>query len=282
MRLIHRLGIGSAILALLSTTAAVEHDAAAAPAVKAKQVIAFPGKQVMPIIMKGNYVLFPGQQAPYLKSGKLMVPAWGFAMAIGSIPAYRTVNKSVIIYSHGESVGNIRAGQKWAVFEGDLGFGIEPAPELVGGRMFVPATPILSGLKYYQWSVMLNQLNQKKLIINDKTFFSPLDGSDPAVTEPFPVETTVHPDPLYPLALGQNAQTEGTDTYQLELQNLSGQVIQAGQTELQLSAVNHDRKWTRLSVSPITKKLAKSEKLTLSIKLPQNTEYVTFRARITK
>jgi hypothetical protein len=238
-----------------------------------------PGDQVMPISMKGYYVLFPGERAPFLKSGKLMVPIRTFTDVIGAHLLYKPQTKRATVLLLGRSVANIKHGELSAIFDGDMGFSLGAEPELRNGRLFVPATPILSELKY-TWGVFSDVLDNLILGINDgESWDVLLSGMDPPMKiTPFPAESTIHPYPFYPSKLTQNRSGE---EYQLtlSLQNTSGSYISKGSSEMELIFVDSQNKTTVRTLQGPEADVPKGGKLSFDVSIPTVAEYVLFRSR---
>jgi hypothetical protein len=246
------------------------------------------GIQVMPISINGWYVLFPGNKSPFLRSGRLMVPIRAFSDIIGAHVEYNSKSKSVTIRSLGQSVSGIRAGQLGAVFHGDLGYSLGVKPEVHGGTMFVPAAPILRGLKSYSWEIMSNNVNKKTLLIKDKEQERLLWRIKPLLLNvPFPVQTTVHPSPFYPTVLSQaiiNGKGDAVKAYRLtiSIQNTSGAVIRVGTAEFELIYVDREGKTAVRKLTGPTMQILKAAQSMLTLDIPEEAGYVLFRSRTLK
>ncbi|WP_147306786.1 hypothetical protein [Paenibacillus taihuensis] len=141
------------------------------------------GKQLIPLLMNDQFVLFPGDKAPYLKNNKLMVPLHTFADTIGAIVTERTYpvvqqNKTMMKSSYKirplvsvDEVGGLREGIASAIYGGDMGYDLLAAPEYRAGDLYVPATPILRGLRYsYSYETRTVGRNHTALAVMDPTF----------------------------------------------------------------------------------------------------------------
>ncbi|SDW11353.1 hypothetical protein SAMN05518855_1001305 [Paenibacillus sp. CF384] len=190
-----------------------------APAVRAdSEAQTQAGKQVIPLLMNDQFVLFPGDKAPYLKNNKLMVPLHTFADTIGAIVTERTYpvvqqNKTIMKSSYKirpiasvDEVGGLRDGIASAIYGGDMGYGLPVAPEYRAGELYVPATPIISGLRYsYSYETRTVGRNHTALAIMDPTFdrlLSQVNIRDVHQPEYAPIMSDA-PYPLIPTALTQ-------------------------------------------------------------------------------
>lgn len=241
------------------------------------------GTQVIPIYMDGFYVLFPGDSAPFLKAGKLMVPIRPFAHAIGVGMTYDARGKYARVVSLGETITAIQAGNEIAVHEEDLPYSLGAAPEVRAGKLFVPAVPILNGLKGFQAEVNVNALNKPRLLLKDKKWGRPLSNLGPdMLTVPYPSSTTANYDPLFPLAIRQSL-TEGSHELTLLLQNSSGFKIAARDVQLEMIAVDANGSPHVQRMSGIKQdELTKAAKLSITLPIPAKAEYVLFRSRIVR
>lgn len=236
------------------------------------------GTQVMPLSYGGYYVLFPGKLAPYFKSGKLMVPIRAFSSAIGADLLYDALTNSVTVSLLDRSIGKIKAGQLEAEFNGEIKDSLEIAPEIKDGILFVPASPILEGLKTFRWETQFNNVNKLTLGIGARKgeeWAKP--EADRALT-PYPVETTAHPYPLYPCTL---TQTQSGKEYKLTLgvQNTSGFVIPKGNAELELVSVDSKGNSYYQTLKGPDSLTSKAGLLSFSVSIPAEAEYVIFRSR---
>jgi len=232
----------------------------------------------MPLSYGGYYVLFPGKLAPYFKSGKLMVPIRAFSSAIGADLLYDALTNSVTVSLLDRSVGKIKAGQLEAEFNGETEDSLGIAPEIKDGILFVPASPILEGLKTFRWETQFNNVNKLTLGIGARKgeeWAKP--EADRALT-PYPVETTAHPYPLYPFKL---TQTQSGKEYRLTLgvQNTSGFVIPKGNAELELVSVDSKGNSYYQTLKGPDSLTSKAALLSFSVSIPTEAEYVIFRSR---
>ncbi|WP_405175069.1 copper amine oxidase N-terminal domain-containing protein [Paenibacillus sp. FSL H8-0261] len=236
------------------------------------------GTQVMPLSYGGYYVLFPGKLAPYFKSGKLMVPIRAFSSAIGADLLYDALTNSVTVSLLDRSVGKIKAGQLEAEFNGETEDSLGIAPEIKDGILFVPASPILEGLKTFRWETQFNNVNKLTLGIGARKgeeWAKP--EADRALT-PYPVETTAHPYPLYPFKLTQ-AQSGKEFRLTLGVQNTSGFVIPKGNAELELVSVDRKGNSYYQTLKGPDVLTSKAALLSFSVSIPTEAEYVIFRSR---
>ncbi|WHY18845.1 copper amine oxidase N-terminal domain-containing protein [Paenibacillus sp. G2S3] len=236
------------------------------------------GTQVMPLSYGGYYVLFPGKLAPYFKSGKLMVPIRAFSSAIGADLLYDALTNSVTVSLLDRSVGKIKAGQLEAEFNGETKDSLGIAPEIKDGILFVPASPILEGLKTFRWETQFNNVNKLTLGIGARKgeeWAKP--EADRALT-PYPVETTAHPYPLYPFKLTQ-AQSGKEFRLTLGVQNTSGFVIPKGNAELELVSVDRKGNSYYQTLKGPDALTSKAALLSFSVSIPTEAEYVIFRSR---
>ncbi|MDQ0196438.1 stalk domain-containing protein [Paenibacillus wynnii] len=240
------------------------------------------GDQVMPISIDGYYVLFPGESAPFVKAGKLMVPIRSFVDVIGANLMYKPQTKMSTVSLLGRSVGNIKAGKPDAVFDGDMGFSLGAEPELRYGMLFVPAIPVLRELQY-RWEIQSNNLNRPTIGIHFRENMNVLLARivPPVDKALFPTETTVHPYPLYPNRLTQ--EVSGKE-YKLKLsvQNTSDSVISKGSAELELIFVDSQGKSILRKLIGPDSSTPKAAELSLDFLIPAKVEYVLFRARTVK
>lgn len=241
------------------------------------------GKQVMPLAMDGYYVLFPGGGAPFLKSGKLMVPVREFAQAIGAELQYNPQWKSVNLLSLGQKVEGIRAGRPSVVYDSDMGLALGATPEIRNGKLFAPASPLLRGLGGYGYEINVNQYDQPRLIVTDKKFDRLLSHAKPRLLGfPYPYETTANGDPFYPLSVVQTEASASEFKLDLSLQNVTGATIKAGNAQFEIIAVGSDGLTTVRRMDGPFRTLGKAGKISLSVTLPAQADEVYFRSRIVK
>lgn len=236
------------------------------------------GTQVMPLSYGGYYVLFPGKLAPYFKSGKLMVPIRAFSSAIGADLLYDALTNSVTVSLLDRSVGKIKAGQLEAEFNGETEDSLGIAPEIKDGILFVPASPILEGLKTFRWETQFNNVNKLTLGIGARKGEEWAKPEADRALAPYPVETTAHPYPLYPFKL---TQTQSGKEYRLTLgvQNTSGFVIPKGNAELELVSVDSKGNSYYQTLKGPDSLTSKAALLSFSVSIPIEVEYVIFRSR---
>lgn len=236
------------------------------------------GTQVMPLSYGGYYVLFPGKLAPYFKSGKLMVPIRAFSSAIGADLLYDALTNSVTVSLLDRSVGKIKAGQLEAEFNGETEDTLGIAPEIKDGILFVPASPILEGLKTFRWETQFNNVNKLTLGIGARKGEEWAKPEADRALAPYPVETTAHPYPLYPCTL---TQTPSGKEYKLTLgvQNTSGFVIPKGNAELELVSVDSKGNSYYQTLKGPDSLTSKAGLLSFSVSIPAEAEYVLFRSR---
>ncbi|OZQ65075.1 hypothetical protein CA600_15130 [Paenibacillus sp. VTT E-133280] len=236
------------------------------------------GTQVMPLSYGGYYVLFPGKLAPYFKSGKLMVPIRAFSSAIGADLLYDALTNSVTVSLLDRSVGKIKAGQLEAEFNGETEDSLGIAPEIKDGILFVPASPILEGLKTFRWETQFNNVNKLTLGIGARKGEEWAKPEADRALAPYPVETTAHPYPLYPFKL---TQTPSGKEYRLTLgvQNTSGFVIPKGNAELELVSVDSKGNSYYQTLKGPDSLTSKAALLSFSVSIPAEAEYVIFRSR---
>src|SRR5262249_50096599 len=101
------------------------------------------GKQVIPLLMNNSFVLFPGKKAPFIKNNRLMVPLQTMSTIMGWITEEKGIGSGKYyhvrpILEDYYSVDGLKEGRDWAVFEGDMGYGIEAAPEYRAEELYVP------------------------------------------------------------------------------------------------------------------------------------------------
>ncbi|WP_339318790.1 copper amine oxidase N-terminal domain-containing protein [Paenibacillus sp. FSL R10-2734] len=236
------------------------------------------GTQIMPLSYGGYYVLFPGKLAPYFKSGKLMVPIRAFSSAIGAELLYDALTNSVTVSLLDRSVGKIKAGQLEAEFNGETEDSLGIAPEIKDGILFVPASPILEGLKTFRWETQFNNVNKLTLGIGARKGEEWAKPEADRALAPYPVETTAHPYPLYPFVLTQ-AQAGKDYRLTLGVQNTSGFVIPEGNAELELVSVDRKGNSYHQTLKGPDSLTSKAASLSFSVSIPEEAEYVIFRSR---
>lgn len=239
------------------------------------------GTQVMPLSYGGYYILFPDKLAPYFKSGKLMVPIRAFSQAIGARLLYNAKTKGVTVSLLDRSVEDIKAGELNAVFNGETINSLGTAPEIRDGVLFVPASPILEGLKTFRWEIQFNNVNKMTLGIGARKGEEWEKPEAERALTPYPQETTEHPYPLYPLMV---TQIQSGKEYRLtvEVQNTSGFVINKGNAELELVSVDSTGKSFSQMIKGPDLLTAKAAVLSYSVSIPVEAEYVIFRSRTLK
>jgi hypothetical protein len=234
--------------------------------------------QVMPLSYGGYYVLFPDKLAPYFKSGKLMVPIRAFTHAIGAHLLYNAQTKSVKVSLLDRSVGNIKEGELHAVFNDDKEDSLGVAPEIKDGVLFAPAAPILEGLKSFRWEVQFNNVNKLTLGIGARKGEEWVKPEADLALTPYPLDTTAHPYPLYPLMLSQ---VQSGKEYRLTLgvQNTSGFVINKENAELELVSVDSQGNSFYQTLKGPDSLTSKAALLSFTVSIPTEAEYVIFRSR---
>ncbi|MFD1774890.1 copper amine oxidase N-terminal domain-containing protein [Paenibacillus rhizophilus] len=264
--------IGILLLVFLTVVAIAPSALFAAPKPVAKE---------MPISIGNYYVLFPGELAPYVKSGKWMVPIRAFCEVIGADMSYNPKARSVSVSLLGEKVQGIKAGQLAAVFEGDLAWSLGAAPELRNGVLFVPAAPILNALKVYRSEIISGNTGKSTLAIKAKEDVL-LRRIVPAPSaDSFPSETTFHPYPFYPETLSQ--EKKGKEyLVTLNVQNTSGFVISKDSTELELTFVDEKGNAVVRKINGTSAQVPKAGQVSFKFTVPQKADYILFRARIVK
>ncbi|MBB3111935.1 hypothetical protein FHS18_004003 [Paenibacillus phyllosphaerae] len=218
-----------------------------------------PGKQLIPLLMNNYFVLFPGEKAPFIKSNRLMVPLQTFAKAIGAFVDERDGSKGTyyMIWPSGmagleTSVTGLRAGFDWAVYGGDMGFGIGALPEYRAGELFIPVTPVLDGLDPYSYE-MRRIRHYNYLAIMDPADALLLDEvkDDDIPHIDYPPMMSEAPYPLIPTALAQKVIQSGSGkqiyrmTMEMERADGIGERMEA--IELQIIAVDQQGKATKLT-----------------------------------
>ncbi|GMK41471.1 hypothetical protein PCCS19_45270 [Paenibacillus sp. CCS19] len=203
----------------LSVSASVAAVASTSPNQEAQA-----GKQVMPLLMNNMFVLFPGEKAPFIKNSRLMAPL----QTMSSIMGWRLEERASgpekwynvwPILEDFNSVGGLKEGRDWAVYEGDMGHGIEAEPEYRADELYVPLTPILNGMPGYSYEVRKYGQNNV-LAIMDPSYHRLLsEVQDSDVQQPnYPHLLS---DPVYPLipsTLDQRSMTvDGKSMYRLKM-----------------------------------------------------------------
>ncbi|QHW33918.1 copper amine oxidase N-terminal domain-containing protein [Paenibacillus rhizovicinus] len=246
--------------------------------------------KTMAISINGFYVLFPGEQTPYLKSGRLMVPLRAFANAIGAGVLYDQKSRSATISALGEPVKGIRAGIGLAVYDWDLPLLLKPAPEIRNGIMFVPATTILQGLQTYGWEAMSGLSGTKTLVIKDllaASAFRMVAALSDAEQAPFPVESTTHPYPYFPIGstISEIKDLTGKTAYELtlKLQNSAGMPVPGNGSELEIHAVDAaNKEISAMTLKGPQQETGKAQLISFHTTVPMETQFIVFRSRILK
>ncbi|UVI29303.1 hypothetical protein [Paenibacillus spongiae] len=268
------------LIMILLLTGAVLPPAQAQPASK--------GVQPMPLLIKNHFVLFPGESAPFIKNNRLMVPLQPLADIIGaSVDSYtskRGTSYTIRALSNYESVAGLREGVDWAVYETDLGYYFEAAPEMRAGSLFIPLTPILQKLYSYSYEVRTEN-GRKVLAIMDR------EQGDRPLREIIKDQPVEYPhllaDPAYPfipLSLQQEEvhPEHNKNPYQLTLtlERTEDQYGQPIQQEFMVIAVDSSGKATE-RVIPWTLETGQGSSdsiVTVNFSLPSKASYVLFRA----
>ncbi|KWX84195.1 hypothetical protein AMQ83_29560 [Paenibacillus riograndensis] len=236
------------------------------------------GKQIQPMLINDNYVLFPGKLAPYTQSGKLMVPIRPFTKALGAQLVYNAQTKSVSVSLLGRIVNNIRPGQTTAEAADGTAFSLEAAPVLRDGVLFVPMSPVLGALKSIRWENMLNTIDRPILVVQGRQGFTlPQTGPWLKVT-PFTGLAGENYNPLYPTVLTQEPSGKG---YRLNLSviNTSGFIIPKGSAALELIAVDSQGQATIRKIPGPAGQTAKAAALAFTVNIPSAAEYVIYNSR---
>ncbi|AIQ37939.1 hypothetical protein R50345_27010 [Paenibacillus sp. FSL R5-0345] len=207
-----------------------------------------------------------------------MVPIRAFSSAIGADLLYDALTNSVTVSLLDRSVGKIKAGQLEAEFNGETEDSLGIAPEIKDGILFVPASPILEGLKTFRWETQFNNVNKLTLGIGARKGEEWAKPEADRALAPYPVETTAHPYPLYPCTL---TQTPSGKEYKLTLgvQNTSGFVIPKGNAELELVSVDSKGNSYYQTLKGPDSLTSKAGLLSFSVSIPAEAEYVLFRSR---
>ncbi|MCQ6563778.1 stalk domain-containing protein [Paenibacillus mendelii] len=246
------------------------------------------GVQPMPLLIKNHFVLFPGESAPFIKNNRLMVPLQPLADIIGaSVDSYTSkkgTSYTIMAQSNYESVTGLREGVDWAVYETDLGYYFEAAPEMRAGSLFIPLTSVLQKLYSYSYEVRTEN-GRKVLAIIDRE-----QGSRPLrdIIKDKPIEYPhLLADPAYPfipLSLEQEiVQPEhNKNPYELTLtlERTKDQYGQPIQQDFIIIAVDSSGKvmervipWTMGTGQGTSDSI-----ITVNFSLPAKAAYVLFRA----
>ncbi|MBP3963809.1 hypothetical protein [Paenibacillus lignilyticus] len=236
------------------------------------------GNQPIPLLMNNQFVLIPGDKAPFMKNNRLMVPLMTFARMIGAHVEERKfvdVQQNKIVQKKAytirptpggiyDEIGGLREGAANAVFGGDMGFGIGAAPEYRAGELFVPLTPILYGMSHsFDYEVRSIGRFRKTLAIMDPTLPRLLPQvQDPDVQLPeYASIMSDTPYPLIPIALTQHKiqSTNGTSSYRLRIEFERGDGLGERMKSIKLRIIAVDKNG---GTATFKKELAPEEELT--------------------
>lgn len=197
------------------------------------------GKQVMPLLMNNSFVLFPGEKAPFIKNNRLMVPLQTITPIMGWITEEKGTgsDKHYNVWPMTEdinSVGGLQEGLDWAVYKGDMGYGIGAKPEYRAGELYVPLTPLLDGMPSYSYEIQSYGQNKVLAVKDTGTHWMLNQVQDSDVQQPQYPDIRSNPAyPLIPTFLNQRAITvNGKSQYRLlmnmkQLDNGSGGEVES-------------------------------------------------------
>ncbi|MCE3198756.1 copper amine oxidase N-terminal domain-containing protein [Paenibacillus sonchi] len=237
------------------------------------------GSQIRPLLINGNYVLFPGKLAPYTQTGRLMVPVRAFAGALGAQLTYDAATKSTTVSLLGESVEQLRAGEATAVNRDGSTIALGASPQLREGVLFAPMNPVLTGLKKVKWENMSNLLGRNILLVQGRGETVLPQAKPWQSVTPFGDLAGEYQHPFYPTLLTQAADGKGF-RLTLSVLNASGSAIPKGASSLEFIAVDSQGQAVVRQLPGPSQPTPKAGALSFTIHVPAAPDYVIFNSRI--